>query len=177
MPSHPPPERPMPDDADTPDAAPPDPVALLARVDQLERQAGDYKLLIAEMQTSVRRVRDDAERQRKFAAEPFVRDLLAALDNLDWAAKAAEKGGDPQALAKGVGNTVSLFLTVLDRHGVRRVEVAPGAAFDPATHEAVMEQPTDAVPPGSVAQVVQPGFTFHDRLLRPAKVVVASQPA
>ena len=167
----------MPDDTDTPEAAPLDPVALQAKVDQLERQVADYKLLVAEQQTSVRRVREDAERQRKYAAEPFVSDLLAALDNLDWAAKAAEKGGDPAALFKGVVNTVNLFLTVLERHGVRRVEVAPGAAFDPAAHEAVMEQPTDAVPPGSVAQVVQPGFTFHDRLVRPAKVIVATTAA
>ena len=168
----------MPDDLPPDDAVPLlDPVALQAKVDQLEKQNSDYKLLVADMQTSVRRVRDDAERQRKFAAEPFVRDLLAALDNLDWAAKAAEKGGDPVALAKGVANTVSLFHTVLERHGVKRVDVPAGSPFDPATHEAVMEQPTAAVPPGSVAQVVQPGFTFHDRLLRPAKVVVASQPS
>ncbi len=168
----------MPDDIPPDDAVPPlDPFALQAKVDQLERQNADYKLLVADMQTSVRRVRDDAERQRKFAAEPFVRDLLAALDNLDWAAKAAERGGDPAAIAKGFANTVSLFLTVLERHGVRRVDVPAGSPFDPAAHEAVMEQPTAAVPPGSVAQVVQPGFTFHDRLLRPAKVVVASQPA
>jgi molecular chaperone GrpE len=163
----------MPDDI-PPDAVPLEPVALQAKVDQLEKQNSDYKLLVAELQTSVRRVRDDAERQRKFAAEPFVRDLLAALDNLDWAAKAAEKGGDPAALAKGVANTVSLFHTVLERHGVKRVDIAPGAAFDPAAHEAVMEQPSADHPPGSVAQVVQPGFTFHDRLLRPAKVVVTA---
>ena len=167
----------MPDDL--PDDAVPllDPVALQAKVDQLEKQVGDYKLLVAEMQTSVRRVRDDADKQRKYAAEPFVRDLLAALDNLDWAAKAAEKGGDPTALAKGVANTVSLFLTVLERHGVKKVDVVAGSAFDPAAHEAVMEQPTAAVPPGAVAQVAQPGYTFHDRLVRPAKVIVASQPA
>ena len=168
----------MPDDAPDDDAVPLlDPVALQAKVDQLDKQVGDYKLLVAELQTSARRVRDDAERQRKFAAEPFVRDLLAALDNLDWAARAAEKGGDPVALAKGVANTVSLFHTVLDRHGVKRVEVPAGSPFDPAAHEAVMEQPSADHPPGSVSLVVQPGFFFHDRLLRPAKVVVASQPA
>ena len=167
----------MPDDLPPDDAVPlTDAVALQAKVDQLEKQNSDYKLLVAELQTSVRRVRDDAERQRKYAAEPFVKDLLAALDNLDWAAKAAEKGGDPAALAKGVANTVNLFHTVLERHGVKMVEVAAGAAFDPAAHEAVMEQPTDAVPPGAVAQVVQPGFTFHDRLVRPAKVIVAATP-
>lgn len=165
----------MPDDLPTDDAVPLiDPAALQAKVDQLEKQTSDYKLLVAELQTSIRRVRDDAEKQRKYAAEPFVKDLLAALDNLDWAAKAVEKGGDTTALAKGVANTVNLFLTVLDRHGVRKVDVAAGTAFDPAVHEAMMEQPTDAVPPGSVAQVVQPGFLFHDRLLRPAKVVVAA---
>jgi molecular chaperone GrpE len=165
----------MPDDLPPDDAVPlTDAVALQARLDQLEKQASDYKLLVAELQTSMRRLRDDADRQRKFAAEPVVRDLLSAVDNLDWAAKAAEKGGDPAALAKGVANTVSLFHTVLERHGVKRVEVSAGSPFDPAAHEAVMEQPAADVPAGHVVQVASPGFTFHDRLLRPAKVIVAA---
>lgn len=164
-------------DADpTPDAAPLDPVALQARVDQLEQQVANYKLLIAEFENSRKRLAQDADRQRKYAHEPLARDLLTALDSLDRAAQAAKQAGDTGPLAQGVAATVSLFLDVLKRYGVARVEVAPGTPFDPAVHEAVMQQPTNDHPPGSVVQVLQPGFLLHDRVLRPATVVVASEP-
>lgn len=162
----------MPDPDPTPDDAP----ALRAKVDQLERQVADYKLLLADQQTSVRRLRDDADRQRKYAAEPFVKDLLGAVDNLDFAVQAARAKGDDSPLAKGVAATISLVLSVLERHGVKRVEVGPGSAFDPDRHTAVMQMPTSDFAPGQVVQVTQPGFTLHDRLIRPAAVVVAAEP-
>ena len=56
------------------------------------------------------------------------------------------------------------------------MDVGPGTAFDPHVHEAVMQQPTNDHAPGAVVQVVQPGFLLHDRVLRPAGVVVASEP-
>ena len=162
----------MPDPDPTPDDAP----ALQAKVDQLERQVADYKLLLADQQTSVRRLRDDADRQRKYAAEPFVKDLLGAVDNLDFAVQAARAKGDDGPLVKGVAATVSLVLGVLERHGVKRLAVGPGSDFDPDRHTAVMQTPTNDYAPGQVVQVTQPGFTFHDRLIRPAAVVVAAEP-
>ena len=163
----------MPDS--TPDDVP-DTVALLAKLDQLEKQVADYKMLLADQQTSARRLRDDADRQRKYAAEPFVKDLLGAVDNLDFAVQAARSNGDDSPLAKGVAATIALILGVLERHGVKRVEVGPGSDFDPDRHAAVMQTPTNDFAPGQVVQVTQPGFTFHDRLVRPAAVVVAAEP-
>ena len=72
--------------------------------------------------------------------------------------------------------THALFLDVLKRHGVTRVDAAPGTPFDPAVHEAVMQQPTNDFAPGAVVQVVQSGFLLHDRLIRPANVIVAAEP-
>ena len=72
--------------------------------------------------------------------------------------------------------TIGLFLDALKRHGVKRVDVGPGSAFDPNVHEAVMQQPTNDHDPGSVVQVLQQGFLLHDRVLRPASVIVASEP-
>ena len=69
--------------------------------------------------------------------------------------------------------TADQMLGVLARHGVTRIAVEPGTAFDPNRHEAVMQQPSPEHQPGQVVQVLQQGFLLHDRVLRPATVVVA----
>jgi molecular chaperone GrpE len=154
----------------------PEPVALQAKLDQLEQQVADYKLLLADHQNAARRLKDDADRQRRYATEPVMKDLLTVYDNLELAAKAAEKAGDSGPMAKGVAATINLFLDVLKRHGVTRIDVAPGAPLDPNVHQAVMTQPTNDFEPGEVAFVTQQGFLLHDRVLRPASVIVASEP-
>ena len=156
--------------------SPPDAVALQAKVDQLERQNADYKALIADYQTSARRLREDSDKQRKFFVEPLVKDLLGAIDNLDRAADAARTAGEKGSLVQGVTATLSLFLDALKRHGVTVVPVQPGSPFDAHLHQAVMETPTNDYAPGSVVQVLQQGFLLHDRVLRPAGVIVASEP-
>ena len=70
--------------------------------------------------------------------------------------------------------TAAQFLEVFKRYGVTRIECGPGTAFDPNLHQAVMQQPGTGFEPGQVAQVLQPGFMIHDRVLRPATVVVAA---
>ena len=102
--------------------------------------------------------------------------ILAALDNLDRATDAAKKAGDSGPLVQGVSATASMFLEILKRHGVAKMDVGPGTAFDPNKHQAVAQQPTNDYDPGAVVQVLQSGFTIHDRVLRPASVVVAAEP-
>lgn len=158
------------------DTATPETENSSSRLEQLEKQVADYKLLIADYENARRRLAQDADRQRKYAQEPLARDLLMGLDNLERAVDAAAKGGDASDLVKGVKATHALFLDVLKRHGVTRVDAAPGTPFDPAVHEAVMQQPTNDFAPNTVVQVVQNGFLLHDRLIRPANVIVAAEP-
>jgi molecular chaperone GrpE len=146
-----------------------------AKVAQLEAQLGDYKMLVADLQTSARRLNDDAAKQRKYFAEPFARDVLDLLDNLERAAEAAKKKGESGVLLDGVTATLSAALEMLKRHAVARIEVGPGTPFDPNLHMAVTSQPSADHPPGSVVSVVQQGFTLHDRLLRPAAVIVVAE--
>lgn len=146
-----------------------------AKVAQLEAQLHDYKLLVADLQTSARRLNDDAARQRKYYAEPFARDVLSLLDNLERAADAAKTKGEGGVLLDGVTATIHAALEMLKRHAVTRIEVGPGTPFDPNLHMAVSQQPSADHPPGSVAAVMQQGFTLHDRVLRPAAVIVAAE--
>jgi molecular chaperone GrpE len=148
--------------------------ALRAKLDAAEKELHNYKLRLADFDNTRKRLLRDAETDRKYMAESLAKDVLPALDNLDRALAATQKSGDAAALAAGVAATASQFLDAFKRHGITRIEVVPGSAFDPNLHQAVMQQPSDEVAPGHVVQVLQQGFLIHDRVLRPASVIVAA---
>jgi molecular chaperone GrpE len=151
-----------------------------ARVAALEAEAADCKdrLLraLAEQENSRRRSQREREEAIRFAAAGLARDLLATADNLRRAIESvpdqtrADETTD--RLLAGVVATERALLDALEKHGIRRVD-ALGQPFDPARHEAVFEVTDAASPPGTVAEVLQPGYLHHDRLLRPAMVGVA----
>lgn len=151
------------------------PNPLQAELDKAKKQVADYQSLIADFDNARKRLVLDAERQRKYAHEGLARDALDAIDNLERAVAEAKKAGDDGPLAKGVQATIGLFLDILKRYGVARVAVDAGSPFDPNLHQAVMQQPSANVPPGAVVQVLAHGFTIHDRVLRPASVIVAAE--
>ncbi|MBN9121583.1 MAG: nucleotide exchange factor GrpE [Planctomycetes bacterium] len=161
------PTEPKPADATEPDA-------VRARLAATEQELHNYKLKLADFDNARKRMLRDAEVERKYATEPLARDLLAALDNLDRALDAAKRAGDTGPLASGVQATAAQFLDALKRHGITRIECAPGAAFDANRHDAVTQQAGTGFEPGQVVQVLQQGFMIHDRVLRPAAVIVAS---
>jgi molecular chaperone GrpE len=119
--------------------------------------------------------REKAEALR-FAAEPLARDLLPVIDNLERAVDHAASGGNGQPLLEGVRLVLKHALDVLERHGIVRVDAATGP-FDPSRHEAVIQVPDARRPPNQVVEQFEPGYTLHDRLLRPAKVSVSTKPA
>src|SRR6476620_5653948 len=114
--------------------------AVRARLVATEQELHNYKLRLADFDNARKRMIRDAEIDRKYAAEALVRDLLGPLDNLDRALEAAKRAGDTGPLAAGVSATAAQVLDVLKRHGVTRIEVGPGTAFDPNLHQAVMQQ-------------------------------------
>ena len=148
--------------------------AVRSKLDATEQELNNYKLRLADYENARKRLLRDAEVEKKYATEPLARDLLAALDNLDRALAASRAAGDTGPLVTGVSATAAQFLDVLRRHGITRIECGPGTVFDPNLHQAVMQQPTADFEPGQVVQVLQQGFLIHDRVLRPASVIVAS---
>src|SRR5262249_7809529 len=123
-----------------------------------------------------KRMQRDQAQERRYAHGPLAGDLLSALDNLDRATAAAKQAGETGPLVQGVAMVQTQFLDVLRRHGITRIE-AQGQPFDPNLHQAVMQKPSDGVPPGTVLQVLEPGYLIHERVLRPASVVVSSAAA
>jgi molecular chaperone GrpE len=122
-----------------------------------------------------RRVRREREEDRRYQHGPVVLDLLPVLDNLERATTAASRAGDTGPLARGVELVRTMFLDVLRRHGVVPVE-ALERPFDPDWHNAVTLATDTGRPAGTIVEVLKQGYRLHDRLLRPADVVVATPP-
>ncbi|HEX7967830.1 MAG TPA: nucleotide exchange factor GrpE [Stellaceae bacterium] len=121
------------------------------------------------------RERDDAVR---FAASGLAADLLPTLDSLRRAIESVpeEQAAADEAtrnLLAGVAMIERALLAALEKQGVRQLDLAPGDRFDPNRHHAMFEVDDSEYPAGSIAQIVQPGYAYHDRLLRPALVGVA----
>lgn len=129
--------------------------------------------LKAEFENYRKRVQRDGEEMRLRAAETVVESLLPVLDNLDRAIAAAGDDDESQLLP-GVQLVAAQLRGTLEGHGLTPVDVAEGTEFDPNVHEAVLVQASDRHPEGTVTQVLEPGYLLHGRLLRPAKVIVAS---
>ncbi|TIQ38409.1 MAG: nucleotide exchange factor GrpE [Mesorhizobium sp.] len=132
----------------------------------------------AEMENLRRRTARDVHDARTYAVANFARDMLSVSDNLRRALEAipaeAKTAGDAgfKALIEGVDLTERAMLAALERHGVKKL--APeGEKFDPNFHQAMFEVPNADVAAGTVVQVVQPGYSIGDRVLRPAMVGVA----
>lgn len=132
----------------------------------------------AEMENLRRRTARDVHDARAYAIANFARDMLSVSDNLNRALDAipaeAKAAGDAgfKALIEGVDLTERAMLAALERHGVKKLQ-PEGERFDPNFHQAMFEVPNADVPANTVVQVVQPGYSIGDRVLRPAMVGVA----
>ena len=104
------------------------------------------------------------------ASEALVKELLPVLDDLERALVAAEQHEEAK-LEDGVRLVHRALADVLARAGMAEIET--NGAFDPHVHEALLAQPVDGAEPGSVVEVLQKGYLLGDRVLRPARVVVA----
>lgn len=135
---------------------------------------------LAETENTGRQGDRRAEDAQRYAVTNLARELLEVVDNLRRAIEAnaalPDKAGTG-GLVSGVVATDQLLAKILKRFGVEPIN-ALNAPFDPAKHEAVMEVDAVGRPPRSVVEVLEDGYTLHDRLLRPARVAVAkSQPS
>jgi molecular chaperone GrpE len=113
---------------------------------------------------------------RKFATENIVREVLSVVDNLERAIESGLNGEtSSETLLQGVEITLKDLLRMLEKFNVSSFE-SNGELFDPTYHQAMMQEETDDFPENTVVKELQKGYTIHDRLLRPAMVIV-SKPA
>ncbi len=150
---------------------------LLKKLDEAQSETREnqdrYLRAVAEQENFRKRVVRDKEQLRKYGAALLLEDMLPLLDSLAMGLESASKHPEAKPVTEGFSMVFSRLQSVLKQHGV--TEINPqGEKFDPHFHEAVAHHGSDEVEEGKIMAVTRMGYKLHDRLLRPASVVVSS---
>ena len=157
--------------------------ALTAVIDAKDKELAALKdqalRALAEAENTRRRAERDQQDTAKYAVSRFAGDLVSVLENLQRATASIPESMRVENsavanLAVGVEMTLKELLGAFEKHGIRRLD-PKGQKFDHQLHQAVAQMPDAQVEPGTILQVIEAGYTIHDRLLRPAMVVVATR--
>lgn len=148
---------------------------LEAARDEAARNWDLYLRERAELENFRKRTQRDKEEFRLFTRKELLLEVLPVLDNLERALSHAGQNGETQGLLEGVTMIVAQFRKVIEDFGARPI-AAIGAPFDVNLHQAMSQLETAEQSPGTVVSEFQRGYLLHDRLLRPALVVVAKAP-
>ena len=146
--------------------------------EECSRSEDKFLRVQAEMQNLRRRTEQDVQRAHKFGQERFSSELLMVMDNLERALSAASDHEDDvvKAIYEGVNLTLKSFADCFAKFNIEAVDPM-GEPFDPALHQAMSIQENGKVEPNTVIAVMQKGYTLHGRVLRPAMVIVSTEPA
>jgi molecular chaperone GrpE len=145
---------------------------------ELRRQLSDaqdrYLRGQAELENTRKRMRREMDDERRYAELRLLEDLLPVIDNMERAIEAAEKNADAASLLSGIKMVSQQLNGVLERHHLKPIK-PEREPFDPAVHQAIMQQPSEEHPDNTVVAVGQTGYKLHDRVVRPAQVVVSKK--
>lgn len=146
----------------------------------LEPDADDYKDRFlrakAELQNVTRRVQSERADIVRYANADLVRGLLVVVDDIDRILDSDHQPDDAEAILEGLRLVHQNYLKALAGFHVQPIDTAD-VPFDPVIHEAMMQEPSDRHPAGTVLRVVQKGYRLHDRVIRAAKVIVSAAAA
>ena len=126
----------------------------------------------AELENVRRRAERDVANAHRYGLERFVSELLPVRDSLELGVSAAADDADVARVREGMELTLKLMASAFDKAGLEVVDPA-GEPFDPELHQAMSMQEGEEGQSGTVLNVIQKGYRLHDRLVRPALVVVA----
>lgn len=154
-----------------------DPATALARA---EATAADnwnrYLRAVADLDNLRKRAARDVEQARRTGADRLAGDLLPVIDGLEMGLEATTAApATVESLVAGQEAILRLLRAALERTGIETIDPL-GEPFDPQVHEAMSMQSSPTAEPGSVLLVMQKGYRIGDRLLRPARVIVAGEP-
>ena len=146
---------------------------------ELEAAIDDKKRALAEAENTRRRSIKDLEQSRKYGHLSFSREMLSVVDSLESAVKSIPKNKEEltdelKNFILGVEMTLEQLKQVFSNHNITRID-PKGEVFDYNVHQAMFEKETNDFESGTIVEVMQPGWTLHERLLRPAMVGVAKK--
>jgi molecular chaperone GrpE len=127
----------------------------------------------AEFQNARRRLDADKDQAVQYANSSLIKALLPVIDNFERAINIDPAKTDVAKLLKGMRIVHDQWLAELGKQQVEQIVPEVGAAFDPLSMQALMQQPTDKYPANHVTQLLQTGYALHGRVLRPAQVAVS----
>jgi len=150
-------------------------LALTAAEQELALHRDAMLRMQAEMENLRKRLIRDLEKSRRFALERIMKDLLQVRDSMDRGLEIDAESTTATALLEGQALTQKMLAKVMKDHDLELIDPL-GEAFNPEFHEAVTVQPSAELEENSVMEVLQKGYKLHDRLIRPAMVVVSRKP-
>lgn len=163
--------------------APSDPPTAESPVDELSALRSECEVLrdknlrlLADARNLQQRAARDKEEAIRYAEFDFARELLPVLDGLERALKSSSAAADGTGVVDGVRIVYEQFQKILRDHQIEPIDAA-GRPFDPAVHEAILQQASAELPPNTVLQEVQRGYRMRDRVLRAARVIVSKSGA
>ena len=146
---------------------------------ELEQAIEDKKRALADAENTRRRGIKDLEQSRRYGHISFAREMLSVVDSLESAVNSSPQNKDQltdeiKNFIVGVEMTLEQLKQVFNNHNISKID-PQGDKFDYNVHQAMFEKETDEVEPGLIIEVMQPGWSLHDRLLRPAMVGVSKK--
>lgn len=151
--------------------------AMTQELEEAQQKATEYHDRILRMQAEIENLRKRAQRDlsnaHKYAIEKLAGELLQVKDSLELGLGAGD--ADAAKLQEGTELTLKILTTILQKYAIEEVN-PDGETFDPNLHQAMTMQESAEHEPNTVISVMQKGYTLHDRLLRPAMVIVAKAP-
>ena len=148
--------------------------ALKELTEQLSSEKDRVLRLSAEFENYKKRKQREIDDFKKFANEMVFKSMLTVVDNIERAITASQDNSDEDSLLEGVKLTHKEILKLFETFNVKPVE-AQNQPFDPNFHQAVTQEEPDEFPANTVTTVLQKGYLLHDRLIRPAMVVVSKK--
>ena len=153
-------------------------LALEEKLTLAEQQAHEHweksVRAMAELENVRRRADREIANAHRYGLEKLILSLLPVVDSLEQAIQLADKHND-MGMHEGLELTMKLFLDVLEKHDVCQLD-PKGAVFDPQQHEAMTMQASADAANNTVLAVFQKGYVLNDRVIRPARVIVAKNP-
>lgn len=142
---------------------------------QAEKFKNDYLYLRAEFDNYKKNVIKERADLVKYGSERLLHEILSSLDNFERALEIKVSSENFQNFYKGIDLTAKSLTESLRKFGVTAIDQV-GVAFDPMTHEALSSEESAQFDEGCVSRVFKKGYRLHDKLIRPAQVVVAKKP-
>ncbi|MHC2070640.1 nucleotide exchange factor GrpE [Bremerella sp. T1] len=149
------------------------------QIEQLKQDLVDAEKRVlmaqADLENYRKRVKRERDDELKYANSPLLSDLLPVVDNLQRAMQSAGDSEQAAGIVEGIKLVEKQLLETMKKRGCEPI-AAEGEPFDPNFHEAILQQPSADVEPGTVLHVAQVGYKLFDRCLRPSHVIVSKSP-